>query len=226
VTAVDAQAQQWLDYFATGASFDFHYDLAGLREHNRQDDMATGLGVNLGTMMVSGALTNAGVAACFGQFPPAHPILGISQYGLHLPLFPLVKWADIVGAWFDDLAMTRARASNGAMIPEVGRVPAVFKPDNSSLALIVRNAALIRSTVTEESSFVDMGLKVSKTGSGQDWGELAVYLDPALSPEQVVQFYYLFSLLASRHGIPISHATGTMEALSGIQAKNALIAAN
>jgi hypothetical protein len=112
------------------------------------------------------------------------------------------------------------------MIPEVGRVPAVFTPDNSDLTLIVRNAALIRSTVTEESSFVDMGLKVSTTPRGQDWGELAVYLDPALSPEQVVQFYYLFSLLATPHGIPISHSTGTMEALGAMRARKALLDAN
>jgi len=119
----DTAAQQWLDYFATGASFDFHYDIEGLRDHNRKDDQATGVGIGIGTMMVTGALTNAGVAACFGQCPPLHPVLGISQYGLHLPLYPLVKWEDIAGAWFDDLGMTRSRASNGSMIPEVGRVP-------------------------------------------------------------------------------------------------------
>lgn len=214
--SVDPQAQQWLDYFATGASFDFHYNLDGLREHNRKDDVATGLGISIGTMMVTGALANVAAAACFGYYPAQHPVLGISQYGLHLPLFPLVKWEDIAAAWFDDLAMTRSRASNAAMIPEVGRVPAVFKADNSGLALVVRNARLIRSTATEDSSAPDVGLKIITTGSGQDWGQLGVYLDPALSPEQVVQFYYLFSLMASRWSIPINHTTGMMEELGSV----------
>lgn len=214
---VDATAQQWLDYFATGSSFEFHYDLDGLRDHNRKNDQAVALGVDIPTMMVTGAISNAGVAACFGEYPERNPILGISQYGLHLPLYPLVKWQDIAAAWFSDLATTRERASNGFMIPEIGRTPGVFKGDKTDLTLIVRNARLIRSTITEESSFADMGLKISTTGSGQEWGELAVYLDPALSPEQVVQFYYLFSLLASQWSIPLHHSTGMFEGVGDVR---------
>lgn len=210
----DAQAQQWLDYFATGASFDFHYDLRGLREHNQKDSAAFGAGIGIVPMLVSGSITAAGVAACFGEFPPEHPLLGISQYGLHLPLYPLVKWEDITSAWFDDLATTRSRAANGSMIPEVGKV--VGNADKATLSLVVRNARLIRSTITQENDFADMGLTISRTGSGQEWGELAIFLDPALSPEQVVQFYYLFSLLAARWAIPIAHSSGMIGGLGTI----------
>jgi len=221
-------AQQWIDFFASGKTFDTTYNLPGLKATNLKDAAALGAAD-------TGFIASLGVTqlkllpyhAYFGTYPGPNPVISISQHGLHTPSLPLLKWEDMVGVVISDLSIIQDKATNGNIIPRSGHGKGFIgmRSDHTSFDIVVRNANLLRSTLVYCTN-PNLTLEQHTTKSGKDWSVYQVILDPALGPEQTIQFIYVMYIMLAQHNIPVQHAGGAFSPMASMQIEKAYMEAN
>ena len=223
---MDPVATQWLNFFDSGQRYDIFYNPLAADQAELDKGMAEGIGFPGGGLLTGlylGQMTqNARYKFIhfFGDNP--RPSIGISNAGLHFPEIPLIRWEDIAGAGFGELRGLRNRAANGGMIPEPNTGGAHSK-ENSTMTIFVRNASLILGTMNPK--YHDL-FELHTAASGQPMATLWLPLDPGLGAEQVVEFVYLFNLMAYRRGIVPFYTAGMRGAFEDMNIGKAIFAAN
>jgi len=224
----NSNAQEWIDYFAAGKTFDTTYNLPGLRSNNLKDAAALGAAdigfvASLGITQVKMLSYNA----YFGTNPSPNPVISISQHGLHTPSLPLIKWEDMVGVVISDLSIIQSKATNGSIIPPtgIGKGFIGMRADKTGFDIIVRNANVLRSTLQYCIS-PDLTLPQQTTKSGKDWSVYQIILDPAIGPEQTIQFIYVMYAMLAHHNIPVHQFGGTTGAFGAMNLEKSYLEQN
>ena len=206
-----AAKRQWWDFFAAGGRHDIPLSQgAVVDERNESQTAIRVVSASAGSPIeVIGSVALNSIASQASGFVdswylgdnPA-PTVGFTKHGLHLPTIPLIRWEDVAAIIHGNMRGARDRATNKDLIPDPG-VGSVRDTPVDSL-LLIRNADQVRPTI--DPRFADV-LIAETTASGARWGTVVLRNDPAMGPEQLVEFAFLLDVLGTPHGME-THQTG------------------